>query len=52
MKSKAAFSVELLFLNPYCSFADIQFVSRCIYNLVNINFSNIFEKDVNNDIGL
>jgi hypothetical protein len=30
----------------------ILFASKCLSSLVNISFSNIFEKDINNDIGL
>jgi len=48
----AALSVELLRLKPYCSLASIRLMSKCLYNLANISFSNILEKDVNNDIGL
>ena len=49
---KKAFSVEELFLKPYCSFANILFWLMCWYNLVYITFSKIFEKDVNKEIGL
>ena len=35
---KEAFSVEELFLKPYCSVANILFWLRCWYNLVYITF--------------
>jgi len=49
---KEAFSVEELFLKPYCSVANILFWLKCWYNLVYITFSRIFGKDVSKEIGL
>jgi len=49
---KEAFSVEELFLKPFCLFANILFWFMCWYNLVYITFSRIFEKDVSKGIGL
>ena len=39
---KEAFSVEELFLNPYCSVANVLFWLMCWYNLGFITFSRIF----------
>ena len=52
MSLKEAFSVEALFLKPYCSVANILFWLMCSYNLAYINFSRIFEKDVSKAGGL
>ena len=49
---KEAFSVEELFLKPYCSVANILFWLMCWYSLVYVTFSRIFEKDVSKEIGL
>ena len=49
---KEAFTVEALFLKPYCSGANILFWLMCWYNLVYITFSRIFEKDVSKARGL
>ena len=49
---KEAFSVEELFLKPYCSVAAILFWLMCWYNLVYITFSRFFDKDVSKGIGL
>jgi len=49
---KEAFSVEELFLKPYCLFANILFWLMCWYNLVYITFSRIFEKDASKEISL
>ena len=43
---KEYFSVEELFLKPYCSVANILFLLMCWYHLVYITFFRIFEKDV------
>ena len=43
---KEAFSVEELFLKPYCSAATVLFWLICWYYLVYITFSRIFVKDV------
>ena len=49
---KETFSVEELFLKPYCSVANILFWFKCWYNLTYVTFSRIFEKDVSKEIGL
>jgi len=49
---KEAFSVEELFLKPYCSFANMLVWFMCWNNLVYITFSRIFEKYVSKEIGL
>jgi hypothetical protein len=49
---KEAFSVEELFLKPYCSVANILFWFMCWYNLVYVTFSRIFGKDVRKEMGL
>ena len=46
---KEAFSVEELFLKPYCSFANILFWFMCWYNLVYTTFPRIFEKFVSKE---
>jgi len=46
------FSVEELFLKPYCLVANILFWLMCWYDLVYITFSRIFEKDVSKETGL
>jgi len=49
---KKAFSVEELFMKPYCLIAYILFWLMCCYNLVYIIFSRIFEKDASKEIGI
>jgi len=49
---KEAFSVEELFLKPYCSVGNILFWLMCWSYLVYITFSRIFERDVSKEIGL
>ena len=49
---KEAFSVDELFLNPYCSIANVLFWLMCWYDLEYITFSRIFEKDVSKEMGL
>jgi hypothetical protein len=49
---KDAFSVEELFLKLYFSDANVLFWLMCWYNLVYINVSRIFEKDVSKEIVL
>jgi hypothetical protein len=52
VKLKIAVSVDRCFLNPCCSAGNILLSSTCAYNLLNITFSKVFEKDVNTKIGL
>ena len=49
---KEAFSVEELYLKPYCLVGNILFWLLCWYNLVYITYSRIFENDVSKETGL
>jgi len=49
---EAFFSVEELFLKPYCSGANILFWLMCWYNSVYITFPRFFENNISKEIGL
>ena len=49
---KAAASVDIPFLQPYCSMTSMLLTCRCWLNLLCIAFSNTIEKTIYNEMGL
>jgi len=47
-----AISIEVLHLNPNCSFANILFENKWLYSLLYKTFSKILENTGSNEIGL